>query len=66
MSRAKRVTIYYAVQFLMMGYGKTELMRVLDFVSIDNEWGTSDAPGGHRRTVTLTRYCLVPILWDMM
>lgn len=41
-------------------------MRVLGFVIIDNEWGASEAPGGHRRTLTLTRYFPVPILWEMV
>ena len=41
-------------------------MRILDFVSIDNEWSASETPGSHRRTITLTRYYPVPILWEMM
>jgi hypothetical protein len=41
-------------------------MRILGFVGIGNEWGNSEAPGGRRRTVTLTLYCPVPILWEMV
>jgi hypothetical protein len=67
LSRARRVTSYYACQFLMMGCGKTAVTMlvldfVLDFVCVDNEWGASEDSGGHRHTVTLTQYCPVQIL----